>query len=88
MPNRYYYLIIAAPGGNTAMFFEGPDHPLTKRVWTDIQTQIARKLSLATGQVLPAEAVVLTNCMEVDEAVFLSHFPRPPETPLVHDGIA
>ena len=62
--------------GPGVMTWKGVRHPLHKEELDHIRQSFARQVSLsAGGQLIPPEAIVVMNAIQLDDQTAESHFP-------------
>jgi hypothetical protein len=67
--SKCWYFVITTPIQSLSGFRRG-EHPLTRSFYENLQKDVSTKLSLASGQVIPREAVIISNVVEISEDVY------------------
>jgi hypothetical protein len=73
---NYYYISIWTPVGFKGLYYRGEQHPLHPEAYKVRRENLARQLSLGTGQVITAEEVIYISVCELPESVARAQFPK------------
>lgn len=66
---KFYYFTIQTPFQLVPSFHRG-EHPLSKSFYEKLQKDLSTKLSLASGNPIPKEAVVISSVIEITEDIY------------------
>jgi hypothetical protein len=73
---KYFYLVFQTPVGHSSQFYRGELHPMSKAVLEPIQTDLASKLSLMTGNSFTKDHILPISIMKLSMDVVQDRWPE------------